>query len=198
MVKEPRKESEGEQGDPCDPSDSVVIRRFLEGDSQAFDLLVARYETRVRSLLFRLLWNIDDAEEVTQDTFLRVLENAQQFRAESSFKTWIMKIATNLARDRQRQMKRRPVMKPIDPSSPCETAAGETDSPLDARAGKEERAAMQSALDRLPFLQRAALVMKITQGMRYKEIARALDSTEGSVKASIHEARKKVSTMLED
>lgn len=196
MVDPNPQQRKAEPPDPMQPDDSALVRQFKQGDDAAFGRLVERYEVPVRRLLFRLLWNIDDADEATQDVFLRVFEHLGAFRGDASFKTWIMRIATNRARDWQRRIKRRPVLKTIDHEVKERTAAARGETPLETVAARERREAMQAAMERLPFLQRAALVMKVTQEMKYREIARVLDTTEGSVKASIHEARKKISQWM--
>ena len=161
-------------------------------DERAFDDLVKRHEGAVRGLLYRLLQHREDAEDLAQETFVRVYRGIGSFQGGASLRTWILKIATNLALDAQRKRSRSPSHVPLDAGAYL--AAGERP---EKRLDLEERSeAAAKALERLPFLQRAALIMKVTEGMKYEEIAKVLDTTARSVKSSIHVARRKLMESL--
>lgn len=161
-------------------------------DERAFDDLVKRHGGAVRGLLYRLLQQREDAEDLAQETFVKVYRSMASYRGDASMRTWILKIATNLALDAQRKRSRSPSHVSLDAGKFLE--AGEAPG---RRLDVEERsAAAARALEALPFLQRAALIMKVTEGMKYEEIAKVLDTTARSVKSSVHLARKKLMERL--
>jgi RNA polymerase sigma-70 factor (ECF subfamily) len=161
-------------------------------DERAFDDLVKRHGAAVRGLLYRLLQHWGDAEDLAQETFVRVYRKMGSFRGDASMRTWIFKIATNLALDAQRKRSRSPSHVSLDAG----TFLASGTAP-DRRLDLEERSeAAAKALEQLPFQQRAALIMKVTEGMKYEEIARVLDTTARSVKSSVHLARRKLMDIL--
>jgi RNA polymerase sigma-70 factor (ECF subfamily) len=158
--------------------------------------VVAIHEKPVRSLLFRLIRDEAEAEDMAQETFLKVYTNLHQYRGAASLKTWIFRIATNLAMDWHRSRGRAPDLIRLDDPARKRTPLDKTGGPLETAQLSERKSALSEALHRLPMTQRAALVLKVTEGMKYEEIARVLDTTENSVKSSIHVARKKVAESM--
>jgi RNA polymerase sigma-70 factor (ECF subfamily) len=159
---------------------------------------VKRFEYPVRSLLYRLVGNDEDAEDLAQETFIRVYLHLKRFRGGSSLKTWILKIAANLALDQMRQRQRRPVMKQLDPSETGRLSGAPGQTPPARLSAKERSDAVARALEGLPGQQRAALLLKIMHGMNYGEIAGILDTSASSIKSSIHLARKKLMALVAD
>ena len=176
--------------------DPELVGHILRGDEEAFDLIVMRHQESVRLLLLRLLGNIEDAEEGAQETFLRVYRNLGDFRSDSSLKTWIMKIAVNLALDMQRQRSRRPKAVPMDDAL-AERVPARCDAPEARLLVEERKQVLARALERLPFKQRASLALKIDEGLGYEAIAGVLNTTPKAVKANVHLARKKLLEWLE-
>lgn len=179
-------------------SDSELVKRFLEGDEKSFDAIVKRHEELVRAILYRLAGNPEDAEDMAQETFIRVYGHLGRFRGESSLKTWILRIATNLARDMLRKREKRPPILHLEDSSLDALPGSRGESPPARLSLKEKTRAIAAALDLLPFKQRAALTMKVIGDMSYEEIASALDTTPNSVKSSTHLARKRLLSSLGD
>lgn len=178
-------------------TDHTLIARFRQGDAGAFDVIVRRHEALVRSVLYRLTGNADDAEDLAQETFLRVFENLERFRGDAALRTWILRIAANLARDRQRMQRRRPAPVSLDGGANIAVPAAPEESAPPARlALREQTRALSEGLEQLPFKQRAALTLKIVGDMDYGEIAQALDSTRNAVKSNIHHARKRLIALL--
>ncbi len=180
------------------PPDWEAVARFLEGDEAGFDTIVKRHHRALRSLLYRLAGNTEDAEDLAQETFLRVSRHLDRFRGTSSLRTWILKIGTNLALDHLRRRAKRPeVALPDDRSA--RAPAGPRDADPKARAVSREQARrVAGVLETLPPVQRAALVLKVMEGMNYEEIAKVLETTANSVKSSIHLARKKMAALKDD
>ena len=184
-------------GSPCGiPEEAGEIERALAGDEAAFDTLVKRYECPVRSLLHRLTGHPEDAEDLAQDTFIRVYTHLGAFRGGSSLKTWIFKIATNLALDQMRRRHRRPIVRPLEQTDTGRLSGARGQTPLARLSSKERAEALTRALKALPFQQRAALLLKVQEGMNYEEIASVLETSANSIKSSIHLARRKLMTMV--
>jgi len=179
-----------------DPSDTGLVKRFIEGRKEAFDEIVRRHEGTVRSILYRIVGNADDAEDIAQETFIRVYENLPRFRGRSSLKTWILRIASNRARDVLRRRRRRPVAVSLDRASTRAAATAEDASPEARLSLSEKTRRLAACIEQLPFKQRSALVMKIIGEMGYEEIAEVLGTTRNSVKSNVHLARRRLLAML--
>jgi RNA polymerase sigma-70 factor (ECF subfamily) len=196
LVFDTRRENKGSAHIGDGVMDGDLVQRIRAGDERAFDTLVELYERPVRSLLCRLIRDGADAEDMAQETFLKVYTNLHQYQGAASLKTWIFRIATNLAMDWHRARQRAPKLVRLDDPARNRTAKESSAGPLDVAEVAEQQNALTEALHRLPLQQRAALVLKVTEGMKYEEIARVLDTTENSVKSSIHLARKKVAEFM--
>ncbi len=177
-------------------NETRLVKRFLKGDERAFDLVVKRHEGTVRSIVYRLVGNADDAEDLSQETFIRVYGHLGEFKGRSSLKTWILRIATNLARDLLRRRRRKPPAVPLEEGDARNLAGAPGKSPLAELSLKEKAKAMASALEELPFKQRAALTMKVVADMNYGEIAKVLGTTRNSIKSNIHLARRRLAAVL--
>jgi RNA polymerase sigma-70 factor (ECF subfamily) len=177
-------------------SDSKLIARILKGDEEAFDILVKGYEGTVRSILYRLAGNAGDAEDLAQETFIKVYQHLPKFRGDSSLKTWILRIATNLTRDMLRKRSRRPTPIPLQSTDQESLPTASHERPDLQLSLKEKTQAAAAALEQLPFKQRACLLMKTIGDMTYREIAQVLGTSPNSAKANAHVARRRLIAML--
>ena len=162
------------------------------------EFLARRGAPAVRAFLFRMVGRVEDAEDLTQETFLRAFRGLEGFRGGTSLQSWVFRIAANLARDHLRRRGRAPGMERLGERGVDTLPDPRGGDPLLRVVAREGEAALQAALERLPFVQRAALLLKVLEGLRYKEIARILDSTPGSVKSGIHLARKRLALLMEE
>lgn len=176
--------------------DLSLVTRCTRGDRAAFGQIVSRYEGVVRAVLYRLVGNVDDAEDLAQETFLRVHGHLGKFRGAASLKTWILRIASNLARDFLRKRKRRPEPLSFDSETLLAVPSAPGSDPGRALTLQEKTRALAAAIEGLPYKQRAALVMKVIGDMDYEEIAAVLGTTRNSVKANTHLARRKLIALL--
>lgn len=176
--------------------DLSLISRFDRGEPGAFGQIVGRYEGVVRAVLYRLVGNVDDAEDLAQETFIRVHGHLDKFRGAASLKTWILRIASNLARDFLRRRKRRPETLPFDGATLKMALSAPDAAPVESLTLEEKMRSLAGAIESLPYKQRAALVMKVIGDMSYKEIAAILGTTPNSVKANTHLARRKLIALL--
>lgn len=164
----------------------------------AFEALARRRALSIRAFLYRLVGGMEEAEDLAQETFLRAWRGLGDLREGAALETWLFRIAANLARDHLRRRKRSPGFRSLgDPGVPALSSRAGAD-PASRAMAREGRDRLERALETLPFLQRAALLLKVLQGLRCGEIAGILDTTPGSVKSSIHLARKRLAGLLED
>jgi len=192
LSRDRRRMNRGREDTIIGPCDAELVESFLRGEEKAFECLVLRYQARLRAVLCRLAGDVGDAEDMAQETFIRVYKGLRGFRGEASFKTWLFRIAARLATDLDRKRKRRPARVGLEQGNGAMVHKTAQKTPPQDLIMKEVTRHLECALEKLPFQQRAALVLKAVEGMKYKEIAKALDSTEGSIKSGIHLARKRL------
>jgi RNA polymerase sigma-70 factor (ECF subfamily) len=174
--------------------EAALVARCTAGDQTACAELVAAHQHMVFSLALNLLGNRDDALDLSQDVFLRVFRTLASFRGQSALRTWIYRIVVNQARNRQRwwQRRRRGDQVSLDDylRTFCEMESRHEVPPDRLLASKEAAARIRGALDRLPFEQRTALILREVDGLRYEEIAFSLDVAIGTVKSRLTRARQ--------
>ena len=174
--------------------EATLVQRCALKDELACAELVGEHQRMVIQLAVNLLGDRDEALDVSQEVFLRVFRTIHRFRGQSSLRTWIYRIAVNQARNRHRFWRRR---RRADQVSLDEHVAqfGDMESTGEALpdrllASKETAARIWQALDRLPFDQRTALILREVDGLRYEEIAFSLGVAVGTVKSRLTRARQ--------
>jgi RNA polymerase sigma-70 factor, ECF subfamily len=174
--------------------ESALVQRCAAGDEAACTELVGEHQRMVIQLAMNLLGDRDEALDLSQEVFLRVFRTIHRFRGQSSLRTWIYRIAVNQARNRHRFWRRRHRADQVSLDEHLATH-GEFVSEGDATpervlAQKELAARLQVALDRLPFDQRTAIVLREIDGLSYDEIAFSLGLAIGTVKSRLTRARQ--------
>lgn len=179
------------------PSDDILVKRVKDGDMEAFELLVRRYENKVYTMAYRFLGSHADASDLAQETFLRLYRSLPGFRGESSFITWLYSVTANACRDEIRRKQRNPV---VSWENEVIEGGGQTFSltlgrnriptPEEAAEQNELNESVQRCLNELPEEQRLILVMREIQGLSYEEIAGALKCSLGTVKSRLSRARR--------
>lgn len=176
------------------PGLEALLLRAREGDPQALADLVDSYAPRVFGLLFRLTGSRDTAEDLTQETFLRLVRTIGEYEHSGKFEAWLFRIAGNLARDRGRQHRRRGAAVPLDvPPGPGGPAAVErpddaSPDPAVELADSEERDRLGRCLDSLPDLDREILLLRHFSDLSFREIAALLHVPIGTALARAHRA----------
>jgi RNA polymerase sigma-70 factor (ECF subfamily) len=176
-----------------------LIRECLAGRTEAFGELVIRYQDRLYNALCGILNSADDARDVAQDAFVQAFQQLKTFRGQSAFYSWLFRIALNAAASQRRRTRRN--VTSIDAareqtgSDPPDRHPGS--APSHAMETDERRAAVQSALARLPAEFRIPLVLKEIDGMKYHEIAAVVGCPVGTVRSRIHRARGELRERLE-
>jgi RNA polymerase sigma-70 factor (ECF subfamily) len=176
------------------PEDTRLIAACRSGKTEAFGVLVRRYQDRLYPTVFRLTGCAEDALDLLQEAFLRAFEKLDRFNGESSFYTWVYRIAVNLALSDLR--KRRPSSRAVCMVDPPDSRADEDPSVMLERAERDER--IQRALATLAPDHRTIVVMKEFDDLRYEEIAAMLDIPVGTVRSRLHRARCELRERLRD
>jgi RNA polymerase sigma-70 factor (ECF subfamily) len=163
-----------------------VLNRVHQGNQEAFTWLVETYQRPVYNLCYRMLGDADEAEDASQETFLRVYKNIKHYDAKRSFSTWLLSIAAHLCIDQLR--KRRMVVLSMDATPYLEPADG-SPGPEASYHILEDQKRVQNLLQTLNPYDRAAVVMYYWYDYSYDEIARSLSLTTSAVKSRLHRAR---------
>jgi RNA polymerase sigma-70 factor, ECF subfamily len=176
-----------------DSTEALLIERCNTGDEAACAELVNLHQRMVFSLALHLLGDRDEALDLSQEVFLRVFRTLASFRGQSALRTWIYRIVINQARNRQRWWRRRHKSDQIsldDHLQHCGDLPSESEiAPDRLLASKETAAKLWQAMDRLPFDQRTAIILREIDGLRYDEIAFSLGIAVGTVKSRLTRAR---------
>ena len=183
-----------------DSLDQPLVSRCLDGDEAAWEELVRQHTRQVYGLCFRFTNSAQEAQDLTQDVFLRVFKTIKTFRsAEGSFHTWLARVTRNLLIDHYRRTRQERVTDSIEEQLPMlqETgvaaAAGRPDQAL---AGREASEILQATLQKLSPDLREAVILRDLQEMEYREIAEVLDIPEGTVKSRINRGRAELARLL--
>jgi RNA polymerase sigma-70 factor (ECF subfamily) len=197
-------------------TDGELVQRSIDGNRRAFDVLIARYQRRALSVSLRLLGNVQDAQEVTQDAFLKSFTSLATLQQPDAFGGWLLRIVSNLSLNYRRRRKSRPQVSldeigadPLPAATPGggnlgsgptvqPNPAAETDDPLRRAQGKELGARLQTALAQLPERQRLAILMFTIDQLPQKDIAAALGCTVEAVKWHVFQGRKRLKTILKE
>lgn len=181
--------------------DEDLVTRSKNGDIDAFEELVTRYERKIYTVAYRLMGNCDDASDLTQEAFLRAFQAIKSFRGEASFLTWMCRITTNVCRDELRKRYRVQIESldetiTLNDGEIAKQVASNDPGPADLYERKELQDKIQGMINTLSPEFRLALILRDIQGLTYEEIAQQLDCSLGTVKSRINRARKYLKEML--
>jgi RNA polymerase sigma-70 factor (ECF subfamily) len=176
--------------------DARLMLRFQEGDREAFETLFRRYTPRVVGFLARMVPERARAEELAQEVFVRIYQARDRYEPRARFSTWLFGIASNLALN-DLALAHRKRERPWDDhgASLAEDPAPRADRSLEGKRAAER---IGQALARLPDRQRAALLLRVDEGLGYGEIADSLGVSTASVKSLIHRARENLLSDLRE
>jgi RNA polymerase sigma-70 factor (ECF subfamily) len=174
-----------------------LVARAKAGDRAAFDELVRKYRARVYSLALHLTGQASDADDITQDAFLKAYHKLPEFEGRSEFFTWIYRITLHRALNAKRDRKRRPTVPLDDPRLVAAVSIDSHGDPERAVQLRDRYRALLEAFDQLSSLLQTTVVLTTLQGLSYKEAAVVLETTEGTIAWRIHEARRKMRGYLD-
>jgi RNA polymerase sigma-70 factor (ECF subfamily) len=177
-----------------------TIRQAQRGDAAAFARIYKSHSRRVYALCLRMVGNPAEAEDLTQEAFLRMFRKIQTFRGESTFSTWLHRLALNVVLMQLRK-KKLAVASLDDVSEPDEERTGssrEIGGPDSLLAGLIDRVSLERALGRLSTSQKIVFVLHDVHGYKHHEIAEMMDSSVGTSKGQLHRARARLRDLLQE
>lgn len=177
-------------------SDTELVELVLAGDQNAFAVLVERYKDAVQNLSYRMLSNTTEAEDVTQEAFVRAYTQLATYKPVHKFSTWLLSIASHLAIDQLRR--RRFLTMPLEDVPFLEWVADIGAGPEQTALEGEQQDEIQQYLQRLPGKYRAVIVLRYWYDFSYEEIATALKLTPPLVKARLHRARELLARYIKE
>ena len=184
------------------PNDDLkIIESCLLGNTKVFSRLIDNYKNIVYNLAYRMSNNSQEAEDISQEAFLRAFQSLARFNPSYKFSTWLHQITLNIIRDRLKKKE----LNYVSLDTPIETDDSEfypqpadlTNNPEQIIAQKENRQAIQQALHSLPLKYREVLVLRHLQDLSYIEIANILELPAGTVKIRLYRAREQLRKILE-
>ena len=185
-------------------SDEELMLSCRDGDEGAFEILYRRYEKPVFSFIYRMVTSATDAEDLCQETFLRVVRAKRRYKAKGKFKTWLFRIALNLCRDRIRRMKFRSSSSldiPVS-SRDCEDAeirqavVDPLPDPAKRAETEEMRRLVQQAFTKLTEDQRSVVILREYHALKFPDIAEIMKCPIGTVKSLNHRGHQKLLKIL--
>ena len=187
--------------------DAVLVRQCWQGDSAAIERLILKYQNRIYNVILKICADPDDAAELTQDTFVKIIENIDNFQGRSSFYTWAFRIAVNLTLNYCRRNARlgfssldaEQIRENSQPGKVLKELLS-NESSLDPAAVAQDKELCQIVLESLKKLddaQRTVVVLRDIEGMNYNQIANVLDIELGTVRSRLSRGRKKLRQILE-
>jgi len=173
---------------PGEASDEDLVRGVFAGNPRSFEPLVLRYEKRIYSHLVRIVGHVEEAEDLTQETFVRAFTRLSTFNPERRFKAWLYRIATNLALSALR--KRKPMTVSLDEAIENGGAFPDASPGIDCQVDKRRRVELiEQGIEVLPATARAVFQMRYGDDLSMKEIAEAVGKKPGAVATILHRAR---------
>ncbi len=177
-------------------NDQVYINKILNGDTNAFAVLVNRYKDLVYTLSLRMMKNREEAEEVAQDTFIKTYSSLNKFKGDSKFSTWIYRVAYNTCLDRLKKNKRQQYTVAIDEYT--EHHVKTIDNALDKIEEQEKQQAIKKCLELLPSEDSFLLTLYYFDELSLNEISKIVGLKPNNVKVKIFRSRKKLATILKE
>jgi RNA polymerase sigma-70 factor (ECF subfamily) len=177
-----------------------AVRSTQQGDAEAFNALVQKYQARIFNTLFRMTGDYDRASELAQEVFIKAYQAIGSFRAGSSFYTWIYRIAVNTVYSERRREMRRPKMNPQghsdNPSLIERAPADANDNPAEVAKRRELVERIQSCISELDDAMKSVVVLRDIEGMDYEMISEVLELPLGTVKSRLHRGRLELKEKL--
>lgn len=175
-------------------NDQVYIDKILNGDTNAFSILVDRYKDLVYTLAIRMVKHKEEAEEITQDTFIKAYKSLHRFKGDSKFSTWIYRVAYNTCLDVIKKNKKHQSNVPIDEYTEHEVKT--IDNALDIMEAKERSALIKNCIEKLPSEDAFLMTLYYYEELSLDEIADITSLKANNVKVKLFRSRKKLASIL--
>ncbi len=188
-------------------AERLLIGRLKDRDPRAFEEIVRRYGDKVFNLVYRMLGNRHEAEDITQEVFITVFKTVDTFRGEAKFTTWLLRIAANQSKNRIKYLSRRPTDSadveeaggpmPGAAPTPGPMAHAQIDGPDTLMEAAELEALMQTAIASLDEEHRLLVILRDVEELSYQEIGEITGLPEGTIKSRLHRARMAIKEVLD-
>ncbi len=177
-------------------SDFELISEFKNGNQEAFNLLVRKYQKKVYWIARKMLGNHDDADDVVQDVFVKIFKSLKDFRNESSFYTWVYRITVNFSISFLRRKKMFDLIK-FDEAFPATLKVNTNDNPILSIENQEMNTIIEQAIAQLPNKQKKVFILRYYNELPYEEISKILKTSVGGLKANYFHALKNIKKYLD-
>ena len=188
---------------PEKDEDKGLVKACLDGQKEAFDILVEKYHRRIYNLAYRFVGEPEEANDLAQEIFTAAYQNLKKFRGDAKFSTWLFQIATNRGKNRFKYLKRRGHFANRGQTEGADEGdflpkeiPDESGNPETLLAGKEVQRIVQNAINELDPDHKAIVILRDIEGLSYDEIAQILNLPEGTTKSRLHRARMVVKEKL--
>lgn len=171
-------------------SDNELIAAFKNGDIRGFNEIVRRYQKQVYMVSFRMVTNADDADDITQEVFIKIHSSLKEFRGDSSLFSWLYRIATNMSLN---HIRKRKTMNTVSVDDVMELSTDEHHTAGESMDDDLKKKLVLEAIETLPPQQRIVFNMRYYDEMTYEEISATLEKSVGGLKANYFHAVKKIS-----
>ncbi len=180
--------------------DLAIVKRVQQGDKQAYNLLVSKYQLKIQRLVSRFIHDQMECEDVTQEAFIKAYRALANFRGDSAFYTWLYRIAVNTAKNYLVSAGRRPPTQDVDAQEANHNAVGanlvELNTPEASFANNELLAVIRQTIKTLPDNLKEAIQLREFDGLSYEEIAEVMDCPIGTVRSRIFRARESIESAM--
>jgi RNA polymerase sigma-70 factor (ECF subfamily) len=174
--------------------DSYYVDRCLKGDKSAFAFIVDRYKKQMYSVAYSMTHNHDDADDLSQEAFVKAYENLGKFKLGTNFRSWLYRITVNLCIDHLRRKKR---VREEQIDDRLEVIPHNNPDPQENLESRELMKNIMAAMDSLPKAQRTVVILREIQGLDLREISEIMRCSENTIRWRLHSARKKLRKKLE-
>jgi RNA polymerase sigma-70 factor (ECF subfamily) len=175
--------------------DVALIERCLRRDQSAWEEIVARYRRKVFHIAYKFTGKHDEAEDLSQEIFLKVFKSLDKFNRDADFSTWLSSVARNYCIDHYRAMRREKEVV-VEDLVAMDLAPAASGNPHRALEDRDRRSFLRRGLELLPGKLKEAVILRDLQGLSYQEMAERLDLPEGTVKSRINRGREELSRLL--
>jgi RNA polymerase sigma-70 factor (ECF subfamily) len=185
----------GRGGAPDRAHQDLWTARLRQGDAQALREVIEAYQERITSVVAGMLRDRDAVDDVVQETFVKAFYRIRSFHGDAGLYTWLYRIAVNAAKDHVKRRGRRPAAA-LDDLPPALAIPSRDEPAIERLEDRETRLKVRAAIQSLPARFRAVLVLREIEGLRYEEIARVLDLSQGTVESRLFRARRRLRARL--
>jgi len=176
---------------------TALIQQCLSGDQTAWQTIVRTHRRKVFNIAYKFVGSVDEAEDLTQDVFIKVFRSLSTFDRRANFQTWLYSVTRNLCIDHYRALRKEREALNRDLDVDVLAPASPDRSPLQILEAQDQAALLRRALDRLPPAMRTAVVLRDLQELSYEDIAQKLDLPDGTVKSRISRGRAELARQIQ-